>query len=236
MGGIYCIFCKANNKTYIGSAKNLSTRWGEHKFLLEHQKHFNRNLQNAWNKYGSEMFEYSIKEELGEYDKKYFFAKENYWIESYRENSFQVFNIAKAEGGWGPETFLRKHEIAKKISTSLKKFNNSLSQEERNALYGKGKKGVALTEEHKQKTSRGLAGKTKSEETKRRMSAAQKKDNFARAANMSKVGQQNIGRTPINAIPIIIDGVEYKSCQHASIILGIPYKQVTKMRKAQNGN
>jgi group I intron endonuclease len=234
MGGIYFIFCKTNNKTYIGSAKNLHTRWDEHRGMLIKQTHFNRNLQSAWNKYGAEQFEYSIKEELGEYDKKYFFLRENYWIDLYRESKIPIFNIARAEGGWGPETFLRKNEIGAKISTSLKEHAKSLTQEERNALYGKGKKGIALSEEHKRKTSEGLRGIKKSEETKKRMSLAQQNTNPMRAENMAHIGKQNIGRTPINAIPIIIDGVEYKSCQLASIVLGIPYRQVTKMRKAQN--
>ena len=239
MGGIYFIFCTANNKTYIGSAKNLCTRWHVHQKMLNNQMHYNKNLQRAWDKYGEDCFEYSVKEELGEYDKNYFFQRENFWIDMYHERNFPIFNIARAEGGWGPETFLRKNEIAAKISASLKAKMNLLSPDERKFVYGKGKKGISLSAEHKRKTSEGLKGKLKSDETRARMSASQKAravDNPVVANNMAIIGKQNKGRTPINAIPLTIDGVEYQSCQHASTALGIPYRQITKMRKAQQND
>lgn len=237
VGGIYLIFCKLNNKTYIGSAKNLSTRWNEHVGLLNKQIHFNRHLQRAWIKYGADMFEYSIKEELGEYNKTYFFSQENYWIDFYKENKIPIFNIARAEGGWGVETRERREEIGAKISASLKERAKSLSAEERKRIYGKGKKGVALSEKHKRKTSEGLKGKKKSTETRLRMSLARKRivaGDSKVADNMSLIGKNNIKRTPINAIPINIDGVNYRSCQHAAIALNIPYRQITKIRKDQN--
>lgn len=237
MGGIYFIMCSANNKIYIGSAKNLYNRWREHKAMLSRGIHFNKNLQRAWDKYGSDYFEYSIKESLGEYNKEFFFSRENYWIDLSRENGILLFNIARAEGGWGSDTFLRKEEICAKISSSLKIFNSALSKDERCAIYGKNKKGIPLSAEHKQKTSLAMKGKKKSDETKRKMSESQKNTvNPNRKLKMSEIGKRNIGRTPTNAIPITIDGVEYKSCQHASSILGIPYKQIVKIRKAKNEN
>ena len=62
VSGIYCIENKINNKTYIGSSKNLYQRLLKHFALLRHDKHENAHLQSAWNKYGEENFEWFILE------------------------------------------------------------------------------------------------------------------------------------------------------------------------------
>lgn len=60
--GIYKIENVANGKVYIGSSNNIERRWQKHKALLRHNKHQNRHLQNAWNKYGEDRFIFSIVE------------------------------------------------------------------------------------------------------------------------------------------------------------------------------
>lgn len=60
--GIYCIENKLNHKTYIGSSKNLYQRLLKHFALLRHNKHENAYLQNAWNKYTEDNFEWFIVE------------------------------------------------------------------------------------------------------------------------------------------------------------------------------
>lgn len=62
VSGIYCIENKINNKTYIGSSKNLYQRLLKHFALLRYDKHENAHLQSAWNKYGEENFEWFILE------------------------------------------------------------------------------------------------------------------------------------------------------------------------------
>ena len=58
--GVYCIRCKVNNKAYIGSSANINRRWTEHKSLLKTGKHFNKQLQEDYNKYGADSILYSI--------------------------------------------------------------------------------------------------------------------------------------------------------------------------------
>ena len=58
--GIYHIRHISSEKRYIGSAVNLNQRWRQHKHELFKNKHSNPKLQNAWNKYGSAEFEFSI--------------------------------------------------------------------------------------------------------------------------------------------------------------------------------
>jgi group I intron endonuclease len=60
--GIYCIINIKNQKRYIGSSKNLQTRLLKHRSLLRHNKHENARLQNGWNKYGEDNFDYYILE------------------------------------------------------------------------------------------------------------------------------------------------------------------------------
>lgn len=60
--GIYCIENKINHKTYIGSSKNIYQRLLKHFALLRHNKHENAHLQNAWNKYGEDNFEWLVLE------------------------------------------------------------------------------------------------------------------------------------------------------------------------------
>ena len=62
VSGIYCIENRINHKSYIGSSKNLYQRLLKHFALLRYNKHQNAHLQNAWNKYGEDNFEWSIIE------------------------------------------------------------------------------------------------------------------------------------------------------------------------------
>ena len=57
--GVYSIRNKINSKQYIGSAaRSIHGRLLDHKFRLKTNVHANQYLQNAWNKYGEEAFEF----------------------------------------------------------------------------------------------------------------------------------------------------------------------------------
>ena len=62
--GIYEIRCISNNKIYIGSSKNIKKRAKQHLYNLRKNKHCNRYLQFAWNKYGKNMFNFKCLENL----------------------------------------------------------------------------------------------------------------------------------------------------------------------------
>lgn len=62
--GIYLIRCQETGKVYVGSSRNIETRWNQHKQLLAKGKHHSIKLQNAWNKYGENKFEFLIVEEV----------------------------------------------------------------------------------------------------------------------------------------------------------------------------
>ena len=89
---IYCIFNKVNEKRYIGSATRGRERWRSHRQLLRNKIHFSSHLQNAWNKYGEENFEFQIVEYIPfenlttEEIVRQLNQREEYWIQEYKSN------------------------------------------------------------------------------------------------------------------------------------------------------
>jgi len=77
MKGIYTITNIINNKIYIGSSNNISSRLIHHKQSLKNNKHNNPYLQKAFNKYGIKNFKFEILEECQEELLLYI---EQYWI------------------------------------------------------------------------------------------------------------------------------------------------------------
>lgn len=56
---IYIIINKITDKVYVGQTKRkVNERFTQHKYHLKAKKHDNEHLQNAWNKYGPESFEF----------------------------------------------------------------------------------------------------------------------------------------------------------------------------------
>lgn len=78
--GIYKIINVKNKKFYIGSSINIEKRKYHHINSLRKDKHFNRHLQRAFNKYGEEWFEFSIIEKEVELDK--LTEREQYYIDT----------------------------------------------------------------------------------------------------------------------------------------------------------
>jgi group I intron endonuclease len=62
--GIYKIINVLNNKFYVGSAVSFVARKRRHWWALRSQRHANKHLQSAWNKYGEAAFIFVIVEEL----------------------------------------------------------------------------------------------------------------------------------------------------------------------------
>lgn len=129
--GIYRIYCKGNNKSYIGSArgyrsknkKGFKLRLYSHVLKLNNNKHPNYYLQNAWNKYGKESFYFEILEFC---DPQICDEKEIEYIEKYNSMTYQNgFNIIKQPLSNYAGVFTEEHRS--KISNSLKGKNRPLS-------------------------------------------------------------------------------------------------------------
>ena len=69
VSGIYKIVNKINDKYYVGSSKDVvNYRWYYHKYDLRKNVHHNDHLQNAWNKYGENAFNFVVVEKVDEKD------------------------------------------------------------------------------------------------------------------------------------------------------------------------
>jgi len=92
--GIYKIENKINGKVYIGSSKNVGKRLKEHQRLLNRNKHLNDYIQDDWNKYGKDAFEFNIIEELDNLNE--LFTKERFYIIKFNSlNRDKGYNITK---------------------------------------------------------------------------------------------------------------------------------------------
>ena len=93
--GIYKILCKTSKKLYIGSAVIFRKRFIQHRSALRLNKHSNKYLQNAWNKYSESDFIFEIIEECGE---SVLLEREQYWLDKTqcykREFGFNSATIA----------------------------------------------------------------------------------------------------------------------------------------------
>lgn len=94
--GIYGIINIKNNKIYIGSSKNIYSRWQQHKNTLKRNKHHSQHLQLSWNKYGEENFIFEIIEKCSEEN---LLIKEQYYIDLYSSYDGDYgYNISEFAG------------------------------------------------------------------------------------------------------------------------------------------
>lgn len=160
MIGVYLIKCKSNDKIYIGQSLNIKHRINEHKSELRKNRHSNSHLQNAFNKYGEEQFEFKVLYEMPkeEYTKEKLNQIEIEYIANYQSNIRERgFNIESGGNGAGRSS----KETCEKISQKLKGNHNNA-----NAWLGKHHSEETkklLSEQRKGKPSH-LRGKTQSEE------------------------------------------------------------------------
>lgn len=126
---IYKIRNIVNNKIYVGSSENYKNRIWKHKSDLKAGIHCNSHLQNAWNKYGKENFEFSILEILNINDN--IIEKEQYWIDTLNVKNKQVgYNLKlKAYSNLG-----YKYSEESKIKMSIAKKGKSWTDSQRLSL------------------------------------------------------------------------------------------------------
>lgn len=93
MKAIYKIKNTKNGKEYIGSSVDVERRWGQHQRLLMRGEHNNQHLQNAWEKYGGNKFEFSVIEKIG--GKEDLLEREQYYLDK-RDPEYNIALDAKA--------------------------------------------------------------------------------------------------------------------------------------------
>lgn len=101
--GVYEIKNIKNGKRYIGSSKDIYRRWLDHQSALKRNGHHSSHLQSSWNKYGEDVFAFSIVEECG-LDER--FDYEQKWMDYYKtydpQYGYNESSISKCPDGSKP--------------------------------------------------------------------------------------------------------------------------------------
>src|SRR3990167_4322257 len=114
--GVYIIHNCVNGKVYVGSSICVKNRVHCHRVMLIQNKHDNKCLQNAWNKYGETAFEFFMIEECW---REMTLIVEQKWMDilkSYdRDSGYNMCPTANSSLGC-----VRSAETRGKISATLK--------------------------------------------------------------------------------------------------------------------
>jgi group I intron endonuclease len=192
---VYRITRSLTGQSYIGSTKNLRKRFYWHRKSLAENRHHAKHLQNAWNKYGVDAFEFIVVEFVDHEED--LLAREQYWLDAQKAAN-GVYNsrvIAASNSGYVWSASAREN-------LSRAKKGRKQSPEHRAALSAvrKGKKRRPMSEETRAKISAANKGRDRSPEIREIMSAARRGKNLSlehaaiSAAHCRKMGQANRGR------------------------------------------
>jgi len=161
--GIYKIINVINNKFYVGSAVNFTARKRRHWWALRSQRHANKHLQAAWDKYGENAFRFVIVQELT--DAEDLVAAEDVWLKEHVGKDY-CYNlgteaIAFTRGWYGEKnsmwgkTFVHTSEAKKRISFASRA---RVQSEEEKAKRRQSMKGHVVTTATRAKISATLSG------------------------------------------------------------------------------
>jgi len=195
--GIYEIRNKLNEKVYVGSSANTERRRREHYSKLRGGYHANIHLQRAWNKYGEDVFTFTVLEEV---EDGMLLATEQIRLDRLFACG-NHYNIATVAGPEGPLS----EETRRKISVAQMGNQYSLGYKQTEEHIRKriaplvGHKRPPLTEEHKRKIGEAGKGRVVSDETRRKISKANKgkkhtEESKRKLSEASKGNQNCLGR------------------------------------------
>jgi len=218
--GIYKITNLQNKKVYIGSSADVTSRRATHFRDLKNNKHVNKHLQRAYNKYGKDNFEWEILEHIKDLDD--LLKREQYYIDEYsacnRDKGYNILTIAGSTLG-------RKLSAEAKLKMSISK------------------KGRVLSDETKKKLSTAHKGNTHTEETKNKMSMLRKGKKFGPMSEETKKkisGHANcrlqLGKKRPDISKIILNistGEVFNSIKDASVKYNIFLGSICKVCKGR---
>ena len=181
--GIYQIKCIVTDKVYVGSAVHIPKRWRTHRSDMNLNKSKNRHLQNTWNKYGENVFEFSVLEYV--YDKEMLISREQFWIDTLNAVA-EGYNLAPHAGNCigirhPKETRIRmsKSQSHEQRSMQAKKGHEKTTWKEKSAWIKRGR--ASMSEEAKtQMIAKRLATLTpeRRSEIARRIAATKRENGF----------------------------------------------------------
>jgi group I intron endonuclease len=179
--GVYAIVNKTNGKRYIGSSIDIPARWRSHAHKLRRGKHHSLHLQSAWNKYGSDNFDFVILEECGSEE---ILAREQFYL----DRDFPEYNTIRHAGN--NSGFKFSEQAIKRMSEIHTGFRHSEESKLKMSRIWAGKPRGEYSENRRAKMAAAHKGKAinenqklgllvgqympKSEETRKKISESQK--------------------------------------------------------------
>lgn len=159
--GVYLI--NINGHKYVGSTTvSFRRRWHNHKMLLRQNKHSNRYLQNAYNKYGESCVAYSILEIITNRD-NVSAAEQRHADQIRPECNLRIITQSNLGYKHTPETIL----LMKQRLTGLKRSPESIEN------IKKAQTGKQISEVTKERIRKAMVGRVFTTEHKSRLSAAE---------------------------------------------------------------
>lgn len=159
--GVYKITNIITGDYYIGSSANLSRRLKQHRVCLTGNRHGNSHLQNAWNKYSENNFEFSICECC---EKERLLEREQFYIDN-EKPSYNILQIAGSRLGYKHTDEARRKISEAQIGKHPSEAARAKNSGEHHHMFGK-----HHSEESLAKMSEAHTGKHYSEESKRKNS------------------------------------------------------------------
>ena len=182
--GIYRIRNLLDGKIYIGSAKNLYSRWAAHRSCLYKHKHHAHRLEEAWYRDSENVFIFEIIE-FTILDKDILLGREQFWLDTltpynpdigYNESAFARSRLGvKASDKTRALQSSRRKGVSKSpehaaaIATALKKSPIAAEQRARLHISSKGR---PKSEDHRRNLSAAREGTKRTPETSAKISAA----------------------------------------------------------------
>lgn len=141
--GIYAIRHVATGRVYVGSSKDVPSRWRCHRSELRRNKHPSPYLQRSWNRHGESAFSFEVLEDCSVAELA---MREQHWMDLLdacnHSRGYNLFPIARSASGykhsqesienfregarrrWGPKKekiLLPKEEVIHRRAEGLKK-------------------------------------------------------------------------------------------------------------------
>lgn len=169
--GIYKIECLPINKVYVGQTKNnFGDRWDSTKSSLRHEYHWQKELQNDWNKYGEDAFKFSIVKDIDNID-----DIDNWEVKyiALYQSIGKCYNIAIGGQSIGYKKGVHLSENAKKLIGEKNKVNMIGKRASDNTKQKMSESHLSLnkrlTQEQVEEIKQRQSSKKMSEETKQKL-------------------------------------------------------------------